>query len=613
MKKLQLTLILALAATCIPTSLNAQDTRERIYYYEILDPRHEFKPQINGFAPERIKENINRGLTAVPTNDGEGVFLSWRLLENDDPQTSFHIYRMINGRNKRLTNKPLKDVCHYIDKNPVSGEATYWVSILNANKKEIQESEKVTIHASKLKNYRSIKLNREVRAGKVGVADLNGDGVYDYVIRTPHTNVDPGMPGDMNGSTYQIEAYLSDGTFLWSKDLGQGIEPGIWYSPYIVYDFNGDGKAEVALKTAPESTKRNDKGRVDGGEEYLSIWDGMTGQEIDRVDWPERNDRYGNLIRQNRNQIGMAYLDGKTPYILACRGTYKLMVVDAWQLNGNKLERAWRWDGDEENPIVRSMGAHSMVSGDVDNDGREEILLGSCMIDDNGTLLWSSGTGHPDKVYLTDIDPEREGMEVFLALEPYRYDGRGVCMVDAKTGEQIWNIGHDTHHVGNGMVADIDPIHKGLECFASEDKKGGSTDRYYLTAKGEYLSRNDNVPPCGDWIWWDGDLLREQIKSNFNWEQPKEKRRFDMNISKWQGENLTNDIQGSILMVADLFGDWREEIVTSLPGELRIYSTNIPAKDRRVTLMQDHIYRNYVAHRSMGYPQAPVPSYYLGE
>lgn len=186
-------------------------------------------------------------------------------------------------------------------------------------------------------------------------------------------------------------------------------------------------------------------------------------------------------------------------------------------------------------------------------------------------------------------------------------------MVDAKTGEQIWNIGHDTHHVGNGMVADIDPIHKGLECFASEDKKGGSTDRYYLTAKGEYLSRNDNVPPCGDWIWWDGDLLREQIKSNFNWEQPKEKRRFDMSISKWQGENLTNDIQGSILMVADLFGDWREEIVTSLPGELRIYSTNIPAKDRRVTLMQDHIYRNYVAHRSMGYPQAPVPSYYLGE
>lgn len=97
------------------------------------------------------------------------------------------------------------------------------------------------------------------------------------------------MPGTLDGSTYQIEAYLSDGTFLWSKDLGQGIEPGVWYSPFIAYDFNGDGKAEIALKTAPETTQRNEKGRVDSGEEYLSVWDGMTGKEIARVDWPERN------------------------------------------------------------------------------------------------------------------------------------------------------------------------------------------------------------------------------------------------------------------------------------------------------------------------------------
>lgn len=206
--------------------------------------------------------------------------------------------------------------------------------------------------------------------------------------------------------------------------MGQGIEPGIWYSPYVVYDFNGDGKAEVALKTAPDNVQRDAKGRVDTGDEYLSVLDGMTGEEIDRVDWPERNFRYGNLVRRNRNQIGMAFLDGKTPYILACRGTYKLMVVDAWQLNGTKLERAWRWDGDEENPVVRSMGSHNMVCGDVDGDGRDEILLGSCMLDDNGTLLWSVGLGHPDKVYLTDIDPDRPGMEVFLCLEPWHDNGR---------------------------------------------------------------------------------------------------------------------------------------------------------------------------------------------
>ena len=225
----------------------------------------------------------------------------------------------------------------------------------------------------------------------------------------------------------------------------------------------------------------------------------MTGKEITRVDWPERNDRYGNLVRQNRNQIGMAYLDGKTPYILACRGTYKLMTVDAWQLKDNKLERAWRWDGDEENPVVRSMGSHNMVCGDVDEDGKDEILLGSCMLDDNGTLLWSTGLGHPDKIYLTDIDPDRPGMEVFLCLEPWHENGRGVCVVDARTGQPVWNIGHKTFHVGDGMVADFDPVHKGLECFASEDRKGGSTDKYLLSADGKPLGKNEEVPSCRNW------------------------------------------------------------------------------------------------------------------
>ena len=426
--------------------------------------------------------------------------------------------------------------------------------------------------------------------------------------------MDPGMPGTLDGSTYQIEAYLSDGTFLWSKDLGQGIEPGVWYSPFIAYDFNGDGKAEIALKTAPETTKRNEKGRVDSGEEYLSVWDGMTGKEIARVDWPERNDRYGNLVRQNRNQIGMAYLDGKTPYILACRGTYKLMTVDAWQLKDNKLERAWRWDGDEENPVVRSMGSHNMVCGDVDEDGKDEILLGSCMLDDNGTLLWSTGLGHPDKIYLTDIDPDRPGMEVFLCLEPWHENGRGVCVVDARTGQPVWNIGHKTFHVGDGMVADFDPVHKGLECFASEDRKGGSTDKYLLSADGKPLGKNEEVPSCRNWAWWDGDLLRETFKGDDNrWGASSSSNGRSLSIVKWKGETLTQGIEGDILMIADLYGDWREEIITALPGEIRIYTTNLPAKDRRTTLMQDGIYRSYVAHRSMGYPQAPVPSYYLGE
>src|SRR5690606_8709208 len=176
-------------------------------------------------------------------------------------------------------------------------------------------------------NYPSIKREgASVAAGRVAGGDLNGDGRYEYIIRHPNSNVDPGVPNPDDGTTYKIEAYLHDGTYLWTKDLGLGIEPGVWYSPFIVYDFDGDGKAEVALKTAGDDYLKNSAARIYGGSEYLSILDGMTGQEIARVDWPDRNDRYGNVNRQNRNQIGMAYLDGKTPCILAARGTYKLMT-----------------------------------------------------------------------------------------------------------------------------------------------------------------------------------------------------------------------------------------------------------------------------------------------
>lgn len=613
-------LLSIMALTALPQVMQAQDTRERNYYFEILEPRHEAKPQVQGFATERVKEQLDRGLAAAPTVDGKGIHIGWRLLEGDPAEASFHLYRSVNGKQKRLTKKPLKEVCDFTDLQPVEGKAEYWVTVLDKKGKVVSTSEKLSVEKPLLTNYRSIKLKDEkTRAGKVAVADLNGDGTYDYIIRTPDSNVDPGMPGNLDGRTYQIEAYLSDGTFLWSKDLGLGIEPGVWYSPFIAYDFNGDGKAEVALKTAPADAKRNDKGRVDSGAEYLSVWDGMTGREMARVDWPERNDRYGNLVRQNRNQIGMAFLDGKTPYILACRGTYKLMVADAWELKGEELVHAWRWDGDEENPIIRSMGAHSMVSGDVDGDGRDEILLGSCMIDDNGTALWSAGLGHPDKAYLTDINPERPGMEVFLCLEPFHTNGRGVCMVDAKTGAQVWNINHETKHVGDGMVADFDPTHKGLECFASEDSKGGSSDKYLLRADGQYIRRNEDVPPCGSWVWWDADLLRETMQyPPMSREEMTERWRsgkpIRQNMVKWGDKTIVDGgIEGSLQLIADLYGDWREEVVMSLPGELRIYTTAIPAKDRRVTLMQDGIYRSYVAHRSMGYPQAPVPSYYLGE
>ena len=607
--------LLAVLVFCIFSgNLKAQDPRERNYMYPVLNPIHEPKPQVTGWATQRVTEKINRGLTASQT-DLHTVYLSWRLLAEDAPQTAFNIYREVIGKGTvRINRKPLTITTDFVDQLPGKlSVATYFV-IPVVEGKEQKKSEKVSISLSpEFKNFRSIKLNGDYKPQRIALADLNGDGALDFIIKQPDRGIDPGGQPNTDGLTYKVEAYLNDGTFLWRKDLGPGIEPGIWYSPMIAYDFDGDGKAEIAVKTGPADAREKD-GRVRQGPEWCSILNGMTGEEICKVDWPGRSWRFGDYNRNNRNQMGMAFLDGKTPCLLVARGTYRMMMVDAYQLVKGKLEKLWRWDGDEENPVIRHQGAHGMHTADVDGDGRDEIVLGSVVLDDNGTALWSSGFGHPDKCFVTDIDPERPGLEIFCAYEDWHDDGNGVCLLDARTGQVIWGIGQKTTHVGDGMVADILPDVPGLECFASEDPKGGSKSKYLLSAKGKMLAKDNDVPGCRNWIFWDADKVRESIVSP-GYEQSMWDR-FNvskLSIVKYKGDTLGTKIDGSVILMADLQGDWREELITILPGELRIYATSIPAKDRRVCLMQDPFYRAEVVHRSMGYEQSPVTSYYLGE
>ena len=614
-------LLAALAALIFIAPAFGQDPAERHYLYPVLNPRHEEKPKVTGFAKERVEEKLNRGVLAVPDEEGQ-VYVGWRLLKSDAPGTAFNVYRSTgNGKAVKLNKKPVAATTDFIDKQAEpKQENTYWVRPV-VNGKELAPSEKVLLKgdAKNQNAYKSIKFQGDYMPQKIGVGDLNGDGAYDFVIKQPNQTIDPGGSPNTDGTTYKLEGYLSDGTFLWRVDLGPGIEPGIWYSPYVVFDFNGDGKAEVAVKTSPDG-KRDPDGRVRSGEETVSILDGMTGKELASAPWPKRDPRYGDYNRLNRHQIGVAYLDGKTPSLLLARGTYKLMTLTAYQFHNDSLEQQWHWDGDEENPIIRHQGAHGMHSVDVDGDGRDEVVLGAVVIDDNGTALWSTGYGHPDKVFVTDIDPTRPGLEIAYVQEDWHFDGNGVNMVDAKTGETIWGIGHNTYHVGHGMVADIDPSIPGLEFFAAEDPKGNgngkSSDKYLLSAQGKYLARNEGVPGQRDWLFWDADLLREEIirqpsASEGSGEENSSANR-PLAIIKYSGPTVASGIEGGIKMIADITGDWREELITVLPGELRIYTTTIPATDRRVTLMQDPVYRNEVAHRSMGYDQSPVTSYYLG-
>lgn len=419
----------------------SQDPRELLYNIEILAPNHATKPKIDGFAKERIEEKLNRGVIAVE-DENKNVYVSWRLLQSDPADIGFDIYSSNGKSSVKLNRKPIMGTTDFVDRQ--AGNHTdhqYWVIPVRKNGKGVP-SEKVAVITKKSLEepaYISVPLQSDVVPGRrrLGVADLNGDGKFDFILIQPNLSKDPGSRPDSSQVTYKIEAYLHDGTFLWRNDLGNGIEPGVWYSPFIAYDFDGDGKAEIAVKTAPAGIRDAD-GAVYEGEEWISIWDGMTGKEITKANWPQRTERLGNYNRQNRNQLGVAYLDGKTPCLIVGRGTYKAMFVDAYQFTDGQLTKLWSWDGDEENPIVRSQGAHIMLANDVDEDGRDEIILGSAVLDDDGTLLWSAGLGHPDKVYVTDIDPLRPGLEIFYAVEAlHDKDGLGICVRDAKTGELI--------------------------------------------------------------------------------------------------------------------------------------------------------------------------------
>ena len=609
-------IILFICFSILSIAVYAQDPRELLYNIEILRPDHVRKPKVQGFAKERIEERLDRGIIAI--DDGNGnVYIGWRLLKTDPSDAGFDVYRSVGGKQTKLNSKPVTVTTDFVDKNAAktAANAQYWV-VPTVKGKQGEASEKVSVVTRKSDDepaYISIPLQNDVIPGRrrLAVADLNGDGKFDFVLIQPNVSKDPGSRPDSSKITYKIEAYLHDGTFLWRNDLGDGIEPGVWYSPFIVYDFDGDGKAEIAVKTAPTGIRRPD-GTVLNGEEWISIWDGMTGREITKTPWTARTERLGNYNRQNRNQLGVAYLDGKTPCLIVARGTYKAMFVEAYQFHGGKLEKLWSWDGDEENPVVRSQGAHIMLVADVDDDGRDEIILGSAVLDDNGTLLWSAGLGHPDKVYVTDIDPSRPGLEMFFAVEAlHDKDGLGVCMRDARTGELIWSLDRPTVHIGSGMVADIDPSRAGLECFAGEDPKGhtsmripGNNNKFLFDAKGNLFGEGDDIPPMNDWLWWDAGKLRQYIS---------QRRGSATAVMKYGHGEVQSGFKGQVIMTADLTGDWREEIITALPGELRIYSTAIPAKDRRTTLLQDNTYRQTITVRTMGYQQSPVPSFYLGE
>ena len=584
-------------------------------------------------------EFLTRGVYAVPAENGK-VFISWRLLGNEPQDITFNVYKSYKGKQVKLNAKPIQAVTSFTDSLAETiDENSYTVKAI-INKKEEKTGSSFVLAANPLP-YLSIPLKTipGYIANDASVGDVDGDGVYEIFLHLAGKGKDNSQAGFTDPPI--IQCYTMKGTFLWEINLGKNIREGAHYTQFMVYDLDGDGKAEVAMKTADgtidgkgvvigDSSKdyRNEKGYILSGPEYLTVFNGLTGAAISTVDYnPPRHpssltptteelksawgDGYGN--RMDRFLACIAYLDGIHPSLVMCRGYYTRTVLAAWDLKNKQLTP--RWVFDSNNPgdkAFAGQGNHNLTVADVDGDGKDEIVYGQMTIDDNGKGLYTTGIGHADALHVSDLDPSRPGLEVFSIQE--RFGDAGANFRDAKTGEVIWKIasvkaGQDGEGPGRGLSLDIDPRFPGFESWVAGAGITGLFD-----VKGNKIA--EKTPPCNMGIFWDGDALSEILNG--------------VNISKWDyiNSNLTNLFDGKALGVvsnngtkanpclsADLFGDWREELICRSADNtsLRIYSTVIPTNIKLYTLMHNPQYRLSIAWQNVAYNQPPHTNYFIGE
>jgi rhamnogalacturonan endolyase len=534
-------------------------------------------------------ETPGRGIVALPHSDGV-VMVGWRLRASDPSDVSFRVYRQdLYGDPDYilLTSSPVKGGgTVYLDREAKPGHSYRYRVQAIINGKEIRTTEAAYVTAlDRPRPYLSIALDGSYRAQSVGFGDLNGDGVLDFVIKQPNFNTDPyhrARYWKRSKEPFKLEAYSGvDGKLLWRYDMGWAIETGVWYAPFIVYDLDQDGYAEVYSK-AGEGDPRAIDGRVLEGPEYLVKIDGRSGEIVKKRDWHSR-EGWDNYNRSMRNMLAIAYLDGKSPALIMQRGTYDLMKTAALDKN---LQEIWKREARNPHPKV-GPGTHGLITADVDEDGFDELVLGSTTLDSNGKILWATGLGHPDPCFVADIDPRNDGLEVFFGIEPGR-ESHGVCLASARDGNILWFYDGVTKHVhSKGMIGDIDPGQAGIECYAGESD--GS--QYWLYASdGTRLSDQSFGTLSPHAVWWDADPQKEMIVGDRLFDYP------DDTIMK---------IEGRVLAVTDCLGDWREEILTSLDGELRIYSSLDPVEGRQPWLMDDRQYRLGVVAGTMGYYREP--------
>ncbi|HWS34409.1 MAG TPA: rhamnogalacturonan lyase [Actinoplanes sp.] len=568
--------------------------------------------------PTSTTENLDRGLISLRT--GAGNFLSWRLLDADPAGTTYAVYR--DGTRVGVTG-----TTNFTDAGAAAG-ASYTVRPVTGDVESLAAATPTVALAAA---YQDVPIQIPAggttpdgvaytyAANDASVGDLDGDGSYEIVLKWDPSNAKDNSQSGYTGPVY-IDAYKLNGTRLWRINLGRNIRAGAHYTQFQVFDYDGDGRAEVAMKTADGTTDgggvvigsssadyRNSSGYILSGPEFLTVFNGQTGRAMATADYvPARGtvsswgDSYGNRV--DRFLAGTAYINGSYPSIIMARGYYTRSVIAAWDFRNGTLTRKWTFDSNSSTngSAWAGQGNHQLSIADVDSDGRDEIMYGAMVVDDNGAGLWTSGRGHGDAYHVSDLIPSRAGQEVFKVSE----DGSkpAMWMADARTGSLIWSTPACSCDNGRGVSADIYAGSAGAESWSS------AVDGL-RSSSGANIGRKPSSTNFV--IWWDGDAQRELLDQT---RIDKYGIGADTRLLTASGVHSNNGTKATPSLQADILGDWREEVIwpTTNNTALRIYSTTDATSISRASLMQDRQYREAVAWQNTAYNQPPHPSFAIG-
>lgn len=587
---------------------------------------------------KRQMEYLDRGAIAVYTSDG--MFIAFRLNGWEyEEKAEFNIY----ADGVLVCTIPSERATNYLHKKGTPDTVYVIKKVVDG----IEEKEGYT--ARNLKhNYFDIPIRKpedyttpdghtySYTANDASVADLDGDGEYEIILKWDCNGKDNSHKG-YSGIVY-IDAYKLDGTFMWRINMGKNIRCGAHYTQFMVYDFDGDGYGEMVVKTADGTTDyagnvvgdkdadwRNADGFIIDGPEYLSLIDGRTGTIIDTVEYdpPRGNvadwgDSWGNRV--DRFLACVAYLDGVHPSVIMCRGYYdhgRPTHLAAYDVIDKRLVKRWKFKADkEENIDYTNQGFHNLAVADVDGDGCDEILYGACVIDHDGTGLYTTGLEHGDAMHVGRFKKDSKGFDFFGIHEhadvPYGFEAR-----NAGTGEITFGkfTGRDT---GRGLCAKIDPRYEGNQLWIMDG------DGLYNYADGKKIS--EVAPQSINFaIWWDGDLIRELLDHDwygyetnvgipkiYKWNYKTEELDVIFATDKVLSNNGT---KGNPCLQASIIGDWREEVIFRGKDStfLRVYTTTDFTEHRFYTFMHDYVYRLGIAWQNTAYNQPPHTSFYIGD